>query len=139
MNIATLYVRGADEGLDRLIELSGSAGTSRWKVGDPRHGGKVHQSSGITFDIVDSNTPRDLVCDVRRYLSHWHAKGLCLVRLGLNGELSIGITVGDSAQFTAHLEFSANDMLILGSIGIALSIAAYPTSDDANELPSTRT
>lgn len=133
MNIATLYVNGAEENLDRLTELLGASGTSRWKVGDPRHKGKVHESSGIEFDLADSDTPRDLVDEVRRCVSRWHAEGISLARLNLNGELSIGITVGDSAQFTAHVEFSAVDMLILGSVGIALSIAVYPSSDEENE------
>jgi hypothetical protein len=133
MNIATLYAHGADANLDRLTELLGTPGTSRWKVGDPLHGGKLHQCSGIAFDLPDSDTPRGLVAEVRRCLSCWHAKDISLARLNLDGELSIGITVGDSVQFTAHVEFSAVDMLTLGSIGIALSFAAYPTSDGANE------
>jgi hypothetical protein len=133
MNIATLYVHGADANLDRLTELLGSTGTSRWKVGDRLHGGKLHQCSGIAFDLPDSDTPRSLVDEVRRCLSCWHAKDISLAGLNLAGELSVGITVGDSMQFTAHVEFSAVDMLTLGSIGIALSIAAYPTSDEANE------
>ncbi|MBD8566215.1 hypothetical protein IFU01_18310 [Oxalobacteraceae sp. CFBP 8763] len=133
MNIATLYVYGADANLDRLTELLGSTGTSRWKVGDRLHSGKLHQCSGIAFDLPDSDTPRNLVDEVRRCLSCWHTKGISLAGLNFVGELSFGITVGDSVQFTAHVEFSAVDMLALGSIGIALSIAAYPTSDEANE------
>lgn len=133
MNIATLYVHGADASLDDLTELLGSTGTSRWKVGDPLHRGKLHQCSGIAFDLADSETPRHLVDEVRRCLSRWHAAGISLARLNLNGELSIGMAVGDRAQFTAHVEFSAVDMLTLASVGIALSIAAYPTSDEADE------
>lgn len=133
MNIATLYIYGADEDLDRLTALLGASGTSRWKVGDPRQKGKVYESSGIEFDLADSDTPRDLVDEVRRCVSRWHAEGISLARLNLTGELSIGFTVGDSAQFAAHVEFHAVDMLTLGTIGIALSIAAYPTSDRANE------
>jgi len=133
MNIATLYVHGADVNLDHLTELLGSTGTSRWKVGDRMHRGKLHRCSGIAFDLADSDTPRNLVDEVRRCLSRWHAAGISLARLNLNGELSIGITVGDSAQFTAHGEFSAVDMQTLSGIGIALCIAAYPTSDEANE------
>jgi hypothetical protein len=50
----------------------------------------------------------------------------------LKGELSLGVTVGDSDQLPAHLDLSAEDLLLLGTIGIALSIAAYPISDEAN-------
>ena len=134
MNIATLYVRGADENLDRLIEILATTGTSRWAAGDTRNRGKVHESAGIQFDLADTATPDRLIHDVRAALSSWNAKGISLISLGLKGELSVGITVGDSAQFTAHIELSAADMVKLGSIGIALSIAAYPTSDEADEL-----
>ncbi len=134
MNIATLYVRGADERLDRLIELLGTTGTSRWAAGDPRSGGKVHEDAGIQFDLADTDTPDLLIRDVRDTLLSWHAKGISLISLGLSGEISVGITVGDSAQFTAHIELSSDDMVKIGSIGIALSIAAYPTSDEADEL-----
>jgi len=132
MNIATLYVRGADENLDRLIELLGTTATSRWAAGDPRNRGKVHESAGIQFDLADTDTPHRLIHDVRDTIFSWHAKGVSLTCLGLDGELSVGITVGDSAQFTAHIELSSDDMVKLGSIGIALCIAAYPTSDEAD-------
>lgn len=133
MNIATLYVRGADENLDRLIERLGTTATSRWAAGDPRSWGKVHESAGIQFDLADTDTPHRLIHDVRNIIFSWHAKGVSLTCLGLDGELSVGITVGDSAQFTAHIELSSDDMVTLGSIGIALSIAAYPTSDESDE------
>jgi hypothetical protein len=133
MNVATLYVSGPDESLDRLTKLLGLPETSRWKVGDPLSSGKNHQSSGIEFDLADVATPPDLVRAVRQFLGYWRTKGISLFELGLEGELSIGVTVGDSTQFTAHLEFSAHDMLMFGTVGIALSIAAYPTSDEANE------
>jgi len=134
MNIATLYVRGADERLDRLIELLGTTGTSRWAAGDPRSRGKVHEDAGIQFDLSDTDTPTRLIRDVRDTLLSWHAKGVSLILLGLHGEISVGISVGSSAQFSAHIELSSDDMVKIGSIGISLSIAAYPTSNDADEL-----
>jgi hypothetical protein len=133
MNIAVLYVRGSDEGLDSLVKLLGLSETSRWKLGDPLRSGKKHQSSGIKFDLADVATPLDLVHAVRHFLRNWQTKMISLSALGLESELSVGATVGDSAQFTAHFEFSVDDMFMLGTMGIALSIAAYPTSDEANK------
>lgn len=131
MNIAVLYVRGGDEGLDCLVKLLGLSETSRWKLGDPLRSGKTHQSSGIEFDLADVATPSELIHAIRHFLCNWRAKMVSLSELGLEGELSIGTTVGDSTQFTAHLDFSTDDMLLFGTMGIALSIAAYPTSDKA--------
>jgi hypothetical protein len=65
MNIATLYVRGADENLDRLIELLGTTATSRWAAGDLRSSGKVHGSAGIQSDLADTDTLHSLIHDVR--------------------------------------------------------------------------
>lgn len=93
----------------------------------------MHISAGIQFDLAGTDTPHRLTHDVLDTIFSWHAKGVSLTCLGLDGELSVGITVGDSAQFTAHIELSSDDMVKLGSIGIALSIAAYLTSDEADE------
>jgi hypothetical protein len=55
---------------------------------------------------------------------------------GLDGWLSVGVTVGDAKQFTIHIKFSADDMLLLDRLGIDLRLTAYPTSDEANESDS---
>lgn len=129
MNIAVFYVRGSDEGLDCLVKLLGVSETSRWKLGDPLRSGKTHQSSGIEFDLGDAATPSELVHAIRHFLRYWRAKMVSLSELGLEGELSIGTTVGGNTQFTAHLDFSTDDIVMFGAMGIALSIAAYPTSE----------
>src|SRR5262245_14721944 len=51
---------------------------------------------------------------------------------GLSGEMAVGLTVGESAQYVAFVELAAADMLELGLLALALSVAAYPTSDDAH-------
>lgn len=133
MNIAMLYINGPDEGLDRLTQVLGLTETSRWKAGDPIRAGKTHENSGIEFELADLATPRDLIYAVRNFLHGWLAKGISLYAFNLKGELSIGVAVGDSKQFTAHLNFSVDDALLLGTLGVELSITAYPTSDEANE------
>ncbi len=52
---------------------------------------------------------------------------------GLGADLDIGVTVGDSEQFTAYLTFGAAFLNRLSRIGVSLSLSAYPTSDEANE------
>jgi hypothetical protein len=61
-------------------------------------------------------------------------QGVTFARPSLSAELSVGVTVGDSDQFVASVALSASDILLLGSLGIALSVTAYPTSDEANAI-----
>jgi hypothetical protein len=61
----------------------------------------------------------------KRDVHFQHQQGLC-------GTLSIGITVGDSVQYAATLDFTAADLVLIGELGIDLAISAYPTSDEAN-------
>lgn len=133
MRIATLNITGPDTGLDSLVKHLGLSTVSRWKVGDPVYGTKTHDNSGIEFEFEDAQTSDDLVLTVRNFLRPWSTKNLSLAMYGLDGWLSVGVTIGDSKQFTAHVKFSADDMLLLGTLGIDLCFTAYPTSDEANE------
>jgi hypothetical protein len=74
-----------------------------------------------------------MVAAIREFVTECQTRKLDFSGLGLTAVLSIGVTVGDSEQFIACLDFSASDLLSLGAIGVGLSIAAYPTSDEANE------
>jgi hypothetical protein len=136
MRIATLNITGPDTGLDGLVKHLGLSMVSRWRVGDLIYGTKTHDNSGIEFDFEDAQTSDDLVLAIRNFLRPWSSKNLSLAMYGLDGWLSVGVTVGDSKKFTAHIRFSANDMLLLGTLGIELRFTAYPTSDEANELDS---
>ena len=133
MRIATLNITGPDAGLDTLVKHLGLSMVSRWKFGDLIYGTKTHDNSGIEFDFEDAQTSDELVLAVRDFLRSWSTKNLSLATYGLDGWLSVGVTVGDTKQFTAHVKFSADDMLLLGRLGIDLRFTAYPTSDEANE------
>ena len=71
--------------------------------------------------------------DVRSFLEVCHQLGAEAFAVGVEAELSIGVTVGDSVQFIASLDFSSADLRELGALGIALSISTYPTSDEVND------
>lgn len=58
--------------------------------------------------------------------------GIVFPDKSLVAELSVGFTVGDSKQFVAGVEFLPAELLLLSQRGIALSITAYPISDEAN-------
>ena len=68
---------------------------------------------------------------IREFIAECKARHFVFSGSGLSAELSLDVTVGDSEQFVAFVDFSASDLLSLGALGAELSIAAYPTSDEA--------
>ncbi|MAS40449.1 MAG: hypothetical protein CMK33_01895 [Porticoccaceae bacterium] len=71
---------------------------------------------------------------IRKFVAECKAQNFAFSGSGVSAELSIGITVVDTEQFVACVDFSASDLLSLGALGVELSIVAYPTSDEANEI-----
>jgi len=51
---------------------------------------------------------------------------------GLTAELSVGVTVGDSAQFVASIDLTSDDLSMMGTLGLSLNVSAYPTSGELN-------
>jgi hypothetical protein len=50
---------------------------------------------------------------------------------GWEAEIDVGVTVGDSAQYTVTISVEPSLLDLLGSLGVSLCFSAYPTSDDA--------
>ncbi|MCB0081594.1 MAG: hypothetical protein KDE47_11715 [Caldilineaceae bacterium] len=132
MNLAILIVEGSDDVLQSASSLLGRE-VSTWKKGAPKWRGGVNSTSGFSATIADYQNPNEMVVAIRDFVTECQTRQLDFSDLGLSADLSIGVTVGDSEQFIACLDFSASDLVSLGAIGVGLSIAAYPTSDEANE------
>jgi hypothetical protein len=75
-----------------------------------------------------------LLRDVRVFLAKCHKHGNTIFANGVIAELSFGISVGDSTQYVASLDFTASELRDLTDIGIGLNFTAYPTSDEVNEV-----
>jgi hypothetical protein len=133
MNLATLIVEGTDEALYAASNLLWLEPDSTWKKGAPKRRGGFYSISGLSATIADSQNPGQMLVAIRQFATECQARSIVFSRSGLSAELSIGVTVGDTEQFVACLDFSASDLVSLGALGVALSIAAYPTSDEANE------
>lgn len=134
MNLATLRVEGTDEALQALCNLLGLEADSTWKKGEPRRRGGPFSISGLSATIADAQTPSEMVVAIREFVAECKARNLVFFSgSDLSAELAIGVTVGATEQFVACVDFSASDLLSLGALGVALSIAAYPTSDETNE------
>ncbi|MGO4152579.1 hypothetical protein [Cupriavidus sp. YAF13] len=132
MNLATLRVEGDDETLALLCDALGRNFDNTWKKGEPKRRGGTHTLSGFGLTLADSDNPGEMVASIRQFLAECKVLGLAFSGTNLSSELAIGVTVGDSVQFVAFVDLTVADLSLLCSLGINLSVAAYPTSDEAN-------
>ena len=133
MNLATLRIEGSEEALRHVRSELDLVADATWKQGDHRLDGVRQSSDGLTSMIVDAENPAGLISGIRDFLDKCEKRNIGLGDSNVSTELSIGITVGDSDQFVASLNFSASDLRALGRLGASLSIAAYPASDEADQ------
>ena len=134
MNLATLRVEGTDEALQAMRDLLGIEPNQTWKKGEPKRRGGCFSHSGLSATIADEDAqnPVEMIGAIREFVSNCKERNFVFSAPSLSAEIAIGVTVGDSVQFVAFVDFSAADLLALGALGVDLSIAAYPTSDEAN-------
>jgi len=130
MNIALLHLTGPDSALAAFCDALELETSANWKVGDARSRGRIHASSGCTIDIADASTPSAMIASIRQLLQRCEAGNVTLPAHNLHGELSIGVAVGDAAQFAAVLEFTVHDLQRIAAMGVTLTVAAYPASDE---------
>lgn len=132
MNLATLRVEGSNAEIEALKTSLPLDIETSWKEGEAMRRG-VHRASGFNTTVADTENPKQLVEAVREFLAECKNRSIEFSNPNLTAELSIGIAVGDSVQFVASVDFTTYDLEALAALGIALSITAYPTSDEANE------
>lgn len=132
MNVAIPIVDGDDADIDAVLDIVPLQYDTRWEKGESRRNGKIYESSGMSAKVVDAENPKALAHRIRGLLEQCRDKGIASSAHNLVAELSVGFTVGDSKQFVTGLEFSAADLLMFAECRIAISISAYPTSDEVN-------
>jgi len=133
MNVAQLWITGSEGDLAKVCGLLVLEPDSSWRKGDKMRNGKVHEDDGVGISIADANTPRELVEEIRSFVSRCADSEINFKKLALAANLSLGYTVGDSEQFAACIEFTDQDLGQLAELGVSLSVWAYPTSDEVNE------
>jgi hypothetical protein len=133
MNVAELRLSGSDASLDDVINKLNLVVSSRIKAGDLRRRGGVHLKSGVCVSIADAASPVAMIRDVRVFLATCQKLSPQVFTNAVEAELSLGVTVGDAVQYIASIDFSSTELLEIATLGIALSITAYPTSDEAND------
>jgi hypothetical protein len=130
MNVATLRLEGDAKDLALAATRLGLRPEQEWKQGEKSRAGTLHRSSGYSSTIADVSTPANLLSAIRAFIAKCQENATTFSNV--RAELSIGVAVGDSEQFMALIEFSPSDLQAIAALGLTLSIAAYPTSDEAN-------
>jgi len=128
-NIATLRLSGDDASLDGLIRKLKLQVVSRVKAGDPRQRGGVYPASTLNAPIAEAASPGGLLGQIRPFLAECLKHGPALFGNGIEAELSVGISAGDSIQSVASVDFSPVEMRDLAYLGIALNVTAHHSSD----------
>ena len=132
MNMAVLQVEGDDESLDALVTVLELVVDRRWEQGNDSRRGAKHSRSGFSVLISDAPSSKQMSEEMRGFVATCEMRCVSFTMFNVSAVLSIGVTVGDSSQYTAGLRVSTEDMAALCAIGLPLSITAYPTSDEVN-------
>jgi hypothetical protein len=130
LNVATLRLTGNDALLDDIVRKLGLNVASRANAGSPRRRGGVYGSSTLNASIADSASPAAMRDQVRAFLAECRRHGSTLFMSGIDAELSLGVSVGDSGQFTASVDLSSAEIRDLAVLGLSLNFSAYPRSDE---------
>jgi len=131
VNLAVLRVEGERDALNGLLALLRRKPDAQWREGELKRRGGRYERSGFGLTVADAPTPHDMVIAVRQFLTECSVLGISFPKQDFTTELSVGVTVGDSAQFVASMELTGDD-LMMSNLGLGLSVTAYPTSDEAN-------
>ena len=134
MNLATLRLEGTDEALKSVSDSLDLEIDSSVKKGEAKRRGGHYSSSALSATIVDAENPGNMVVAIREFLAQCKNKNIVFSESSLSAELAIGVTVGEKEQFVACVDLFASDLLAFGELGIALSVAAYPASDEDDEI-----
>lgn len=136
-NFAILVAHGTDHAVSALWaildDLAGIEEIKRWEKGDQKKYGGSYSTAGLRVAIPAQKSPHELVIALRNLLAECEKRWLQFSSSDLSVKLSIGICVGDSAQYAVCVGFEPDDLARLAKLGISLEVRAYPTSDKANE------
>jgi hypothetical protein len=130
MNVALLWVRGQQDAADRVLIELGATPEKTWKKGEPKGRDSLHIDAGFSINVAEAKNPREMGDNVREFLTRCQQRSIALQGADYSSELSLGVTVGSQDQFVAVMAFSVDDLSLVGELGVKLTVAAYPSSDD---------
>jgi hypothetical protein len=130
VNLASLRIEGDDRMLSALVDSLDLSVDTRWKNGQSLRSGGTHSSSGFCATIADAPSPSVLLSLIREFIEKYQKFLDSNIGSSLDGEISVGISCGESGQFIGSVVLGAEDLLRIGKANLSLSVSAYPTSED---------
>lgn len=130
VNLATLRVCGETDELEALQKCLGLVVDGSWTKGEPRRRGGCHADSGFNAIIADTDSPASLERIIQEFSKRCSEQKALVSSLKLQIELAIGVGVGSDKQFIGAIELSSEVLLPLAQLGITVSFAGYPISDE---------
>ena len=127
MNLAVLRLEGAQTALDEVAQRLSLAVEQAWKKGEARRNGRRHRSSGLSATVADAPNGEALVAQLKRFLIKCKRRRISFSKI--RAEISIGVSVGETAQYIGYVDLPPKYLAMLAECGLSLSVAAYPTSD----------
>lgn len=132
MKLAVLRIHGAHCLPEEVVLHFEEEPDSVWRAGERMLRGKTRADSGVVYCVSDASSNEELLRDIRAFvrrnesgLSELASQGLCV-------EIDVGVSVGDSSQYTSSVLFEAEDLRVFGNLGISLVFSAYSTSGEIN-------
>lgn len=133
MLLAVLRCYSPNWNPDDFILRMGFETDAVWHKGEAGRRGKPLDNSGCNLTITDAESLKELEDDIRTFVEEYFEDLKGLSSEGVTLGLDIGVTVGDSKQYSVSIYISPEDMALFSRAGIGVTFSAYPTSDEANE------
>lgn len=131
MKVAVLRLSSRTNSPESAADTVGVAYDSMWHAGEKTLAGAIREDSGVSFVVSDAASVRQLKEDIHEFFQTRREKLLRMRAEGREAEIDVGVTVGDSAQYTVTISVEPSLLDLLGSLGVSLCFSAYPASDDA--------
>src|SRR4029453_8285505 len=93
---------------------------AEWLAGDRRRDGSIRALSGFNLTIADAETMTEMMSHLRSFLTRCATAGVTFPWRGINGEVDIGFSVGDSHRFAGGFSLSPVDIQAYSASGLGL-------------------
>ncbi len=130
MVYVVLRIASRDLPVDDYLHRSRLEVTNIWRNGEASRNGRVNESSGFNLSFPDEPSWSKSLAAVRGHLQSEAVLLRDLRDVNAEMELDIGVTVGEEQSYAPSLEFPSEFLADLASLGISLTVSAYPTNDE---------
>lgn len=130
MVCVVLRIGARDLQIDDYLHRSQLEVTNIWRNGEASRNGRVNESSGFNLSFPEESSWAESLAAVSAHLRSEASLLRELRDVNAEVELDIGVTVGEEQSYAPSLGFPSEFLADLASLGISLTVSAYPTNDE---------